>query len=83
MIIITPEMVVAEQKPLHPRIIVDIRTDVSGWTVIAVDAFTAANGHQFSGRHPLPPGATWVDVRVTPDPTLTWEGYRARRSGVE
>ncbi len=58
----------------HPNIIVEMRTDLSGWKVVGTGAFTDANGRSFAGKSELPKGASTVEVRVTPDPSKFWDG---------
>ena len=57
----------------HPNIIIDMRTDVSDWTVVAMAPLNDANGRRIGGVNAIPQGATSVTVRATPDPNLFWE----------
>lgn len=65
----------------HPNIIVETRTDVSDWVVVAMAPLNDANGRRIGGVSPIAPGATSVSVRVTPDPTQFWEGTNVVGSG--
>lgn len=57
----------------HPNIIVDMRTDVSDWTIVAMAPLNDANGRRIGGVNAIPQGATSVTVRATPDPGFFWE----------
>ena len=57
----------------HPNIIIEMRTDISDWVVVQMAPLNDANGRRINGASPVPPGASSVSIRVTPDPSLMWE----------
>lgn len=62
----------------HPAVIIEMRTDVSDWEPVVTGEFSEANGWRLSGAAVVPPGASFVDIRVTVDPDFTWgDGFAA------
>jgi LPXTG-motif cell wall-anchored protein len=62
----------------HPRVVIEMRTDVSDWETVVTGEFSEANGWRLSGSAVVAPGASFVDVRVTVDPDFTWgDGFSA------
>ncbi len=57
----------------HPNIIVEMRSDVSDWVVVAMGPFTDSNNRRFGGVSAVPPGATSVSIRVSPDTSQFWD----------
>ncbi len=56
----------------HPAVTIEMRTDVSDWEVVTSGAFNEADGWRLSGAAIVPPGASFVDVRVVIDPAFSW-----------
>ena len=70
-----------EDAGRHPDIIVEMRADGGPWAVVGNGPFNEDNSRMLLGVAPIPDGAVVLDIRVTPDPTMFWEGTTVTGEG--